>query len=180
MSRDGLGEELPLRVLFDDEPRTRSDDELSKDVVLNRLPGYLVRRLDSRLAALYETHTGQSALTTRQFGLLKVLYDHGSLRPGDLARRLDLDRSTLGEMLTRMLDRGLVRRHAVPDDRRTSQIELTEHGRDELLANLRGALDAQRAFLRPLPAYLRPVFMRCLEILADPEPDRATNRGGSS
>lgn len=161
-------DDQPAPLLFGGD-HTRPIAELAEEFALHRSPGYLIRRLDSRAASLYERHTGQSALTTRQFGLLKVLHDHGALRQTELAHHLDLDRSTLGEMLTRMLDRGLVRRHAVPDDRRTSEIELTPLGRTTLLDNLRGAIEAQVAFLAPLPAYLRPVFMRCLEMLADAE-----------
>ena len=134
---------------------------------VRRSPGYLVRRLDSRAAALYETHTGQSALTTRQFGLLKIVHDVGPVRQSELAGLLDLDRSTLGEMLNRMVDRRLVVRRAARGDRRTSEIDITEAGRSALMGTVRGAVEAQVAFLDPLPGYLRPVFMRCLEILAE-------------
>lgn len=147
--------------------RAVSKEELAERFEVRRTPGYLVRRLDSRASALYEAYTDQSALTTRQFGLLKIVYDVGPVRQSELAGLLDLDRSTLGEMLNRMVDRGLVVRRAAQGDKRTSEIDLTDEGRSALLANVSGAVEAQIAFLDPLPTYLRPVFMKCLEILAE-------------
>ncbi|WP_051247559.1 MarR family winged helix-turn-helix transcriptional regulator [Nocardioides halotolerans] len=144
-----------------------TDSDVLGRFELQRMPGYLIRRLDSRAAALFETHTGQARLTPRQFGLLKVVHDEGTVLQSDLALLLHLDRSTLGEMLQRMVDRGLVLRSPTAADRRTSEVRLTSAGEEALLQNVVGALDAQRALLSPLPDYLRPVFMACLAMLAD-------------
>jgi DNA-binding MarR family transcriptional regulator len=142
---------------------------------LQQMPGYLVRRLDSRAAALYETHTGQSELTPRQFGVLLTVFQAGVISQNELGLRLHLDRSTLGEMLQRMVDRNLIKRRVQERDRRTSEIWLTPLGEKALMERVRGALEAQVAFLSPLPDYLRPVFMKCLEILTNveglPDPD---------
>jgi DNA-binding MarR family transcriptional regulator len=148
-------------------PEPWGSGEQTDEFVLQRMPGYLIRRLDSRAAALFEARTGQTALTARQFGLLKVVHGAGSLMQSELAARLHLDRSTLGEMLQRMVDRGLVLRNPSSEDRRTSEVRLTSAGESALAENVAGALEAQRVLLAPLPAYLRPVFMACLEMLAD-------------
>jgi len=145
---------------------------------LQSMPGYLLRRVDSRAAALFEAHTGQARLTPRQFGLLKVVHTEGTILQSELAVRLHLDRSTLGEMLQRMVDRGLVSRTAAPADRRTSEVRLTSTGQEALEQNVAGALEAQRALLAPLPDYLRPVFLACLEMLADADhPDQPSPDG---
>ena len=140
---------------------------LAREVSLQELPGYLLRRLDSRAAALYETFTGQSDLTPRQFGVLLTLFQLGPLPQTELGNRLHLDRSTLGEMLQRMVERKLVERRAHEQDRRAVEIILTESGSNALLGAVMQALAAQEALLAPLPAYLRPVFLKCLQILAD-------------
>lgn len=141
----------------------------ARDASLQELPGYLIRRLDSRAAALYETFTGQSDLTPRQFGVLLTLFQSGPLPQTELGNRLHLDRSTLGEMLQRMVERKLVERRAHEQDRRAVEIILTTTGRTALLGAVMQALEAQEALLSPLPAYLRPVFLKCLQILADAE-----------
>ena len=161
-------DKIVFDVPFDENSLLAADPaELARRLNLQRAPGYLIRRLDSRAAALYETSTGQSTLTTRQFGLLEVVFQCGVVRQSELANRLHLDRSTLGEMIQRMADRKLLTRRTLPDDRRTSEIELTPFGEATLLENVRGAIQAQVEFLAPLPAFLRPAFMKCLEILTE-------------
>jgi DNA-binding MarR family transcriptional regulator len=144
-------------------------ESLARGITLHELPGYLIRRLDSRAASLYETFTGQSDLTPRRFGLLLTLFQAGALPQTELGKRLHLDRSTLGEMLSRMVERNLVERRAHERDRRAVEITLTLTGKRALMAAVRQALEAQAALLSPLPVYLRPVFMKCLQILADAE-----------
>src|SRR5438874_11533763 len=136
-------------------------------LVLHELPGYLIRRLDSRAAFLYEKFTAQSDLTPRQFGVLLTLFQAGPLPQTELGNRLHLDRSTLGEMLQRMVDRKLVERRAHERDRRAVEIVLTQTGKTAMLTVVEQALEAQKALLSPLPAYLLPVFLKCLQILAD-------------
>src|SRR5437879_4518409 len=132
---------------------------LASEFVLHRAPGYLLRQLDSRAAALYEAHTGQSDLTPRQFGVLLTLFQSGPLSQTELGNQLHLDRSTSGEMLQRMLDRKLVSRQPRKEDRRAIEIALTPQGRRALLKTVEQASAAQQALLAPLPDYLRPVFV---------------------
>jgi DNA-binding MarR family transcriptional regulator len=163
------------QAVLSDRPEAKDERELALNFRLQQMPGYLVRRLDSRAAALYETHTGQSELTPRQFGVLLTVFQAGVISQNELGLRLHLDRSTLGEMLQRMVDRNLIKRRVQERDRRTSEIWLTPLGEKALMERVRGALEAQVAFLSPLPDYLRPVFMKCLEILTNveglPDPD---------
>ena len=142
-------------------------ESFARGLVLQELPGFLIRRLDSRAALLYEKFTEQSDLTPRQFGVLLTLFQSGPLPQTELSNRLHLDRSTLGEMLQRMVDRKLLERRAHERDRRAVEIVLTENGRGALLEVVEQALQAQEALLSPLPDYLRPVFLKCLQILAE-------------
>ena len=142
-------------------------ERVATELDLQRLPGYLIRRLDSRAASLYEQFTGQTDLTPRQFGVLLTLLQSGALAQSELGNRLHLDRSTLGEMLQRMVERNLVDRRAHEHDRRAIEVVLTEIGRKAVLRTVEQAAEAQEALLSPLPVYLRPVFLKCLEILAE-------------
>jgi DNA-binding MarR family transcriptional regulator len=144
-------------------------ERVATELDLQKLPGYLIRRLDSRAASLYEQFTGQTDLTPRQFGVLLTLLQSGALAQSELGNRLHLDRSTLGEMLQRMVERNLVDRRAHEHDRRAIEVALTEIGRKAVLRTFEQALEAQEALLSPLPVYLRPVFLKCLEILAEAE-----------
>jgi DNA-binding MarR family transcriptional regulator len=138
----------------------------ARDVLLQELPGFLIRQLDSRAAAVYEKYTGQSELTPRQFGVLLTLFQAGPLAQTELGNRLRLDRNTLGEMLQRMVEKKTVERRPHARDRRAVEIMLTPAGKSALLGTVQQALKAQEELLAPLPPYLRPVFLKCLEILA--------------
>jgi DNA-binding MarR family transcriptional regulator len=154
-----------------EKPRMSDTERVAHELVLNRAPGYLLRRLDSRAAALFEEFTSQTELTPRQFGVLLTLYQRGTLSQTELGSRLHLDRSTLAEMLQRMVDRTLIDRRAHETDRRAIEVTLTRAGRSALLKTVEQTVLAQQALLAPLPEYLRPVFLKCLEILADEPAD---------
>lgn len=149
------------------KPPTSDTERTAHDLVLNKAPGYLLRRLDSRAAAMFEEYTSQTELTPRQFGVLLTLFQRGTLSQTELGSRLHFDRSTLAEMLQRMVDRKLIDRRAHETDRRAIEVMLTGTGRSALLKTVERTVLAQQALLAPLPEYLRPVFLKCLEILAD-------------
>lgn len=68
-------------------------------------------------------------LSMTQVRLLGILRDR---TPGivDLARLLELDKSSVTGLVDRAAKRGLVRRESSPDDRRVSRVALTESGRE--------------------------------------------------
>jgi DNA-binding MarR family transcriptional regulator len=148
---------------------------VARNFDLHAMPGYLIRRIDSRAAAVYERSTGQTELTPRQFGLLLVVFQTGSVTQSNLGAMLHLDRSTLGEMLQRVIDRGLVHRQPLLRDRRTSSISLTAEGETVLLAAVVSARESQATMLAPQPDYLQPVFLKCLQLLAD-APDSSADQ----
>lgn len=134
---------------------------------LERAPGFLFRQLHSRATALFSELSAQTEITPRQFGALLILYQSGPLLQTELGKRMRVDRSTLGEMLQRMFERGLVRRSSSPTDRRVTQLEIEAPGREVLLATVEAAQRAQTMMLAPLPPDQQPIFLRHLTILAD-------------
>src|ERR1700737_2884254 len=86
----------------------RSADEIARTLKLDKGLGFLVRLLDTRVPLLYEHFTAQNEITPRQFGVLLTLYQRGTLTLTELARQIRVDRSTLGEMINRMVKRSLI------------------------------------------------------------------------
>jgi DNA-binding MarR family transcriptional regulator len=130
-------------------------------------PGFLFRRLDTWSTLLYHKHTRQSEITPRQFGVLLTLYQNGRMTQAEVSKAMFIDKSTLGEMVQRMVDRGLVRRRIPDSDRRTAELWLSELGTRTLLSSIPQAEAAQQELLAPLPAEYRALFLKCLRILAD-------------
>lgn len=60
---------------------------------------------------------------------LWTLSEHGPLRLGDLAARLDTDQSNLSRTVTALVDQGLVERVEDSTDRRARLLRVTAHGR---------------------------------------------------
>jgi DNA-binding MarR family transcriptional regulator len=70
-------------------------------------------------------------------------------------------------MLQRMVERGLVRRRVPKEDRRTAELWLSDAGRRVALSFVPHAEAAQQELLAPLPVEYRPLFLKCLKLLAD-------------
>lgn len=137
------------------------EDEI-RSFRLQRAPGFLIRQMDARSTALFLQTAADRDITPRQFGLLMTLYQSGPMLQTDLGRAMCIDRSTLGEMLSRMLERGLVERRAWPKDRRVSQIVITDSGSDLFRAHFASARQSQRDLLAPLDEDEREFFLDCL------------------
>ncbi len=65
----------------------------------------------------------------RQNHLLRVLEDCPGIRQKDLAERMHVRPQSLGELLDKLEDSGLVVRRKDPEDGRAVRVELTEDGR---------------------------------------------------
>jgi DNA-binding MarR family transcriptional regulator len=160
------------------EPRSalwdKSPDEIAVNLKLDKGLGFLVRLLDTRMNVLYEQLTAQNDITPRQFGVLLTLHQQGTLTLTELAQHIRVDRSTLGEMINRMVKRSLISKRDNGNDRRSAEVQLAPAGKAVLLKLVTGAAELQTALLAPLPAEDRAHFMRCMKRVAEPEPLAAT------
>ena len=150
--------------------KEKSPEEIARTLKLDRGLGFLVRLLDTRVHLLYEQLTAQNDVTPRQFGVLLTLHQHGTLTLTELAGHIRVDRSTLGEMINRMAERSLITKRNNGSDRRSAEVSLAPAGKTVLLAIVTGAAQLQGALLAPLPAEDRAHFMRCMKLVAEPEP----------
>lgn len=87
----------------------------------------LMARLNRQLQA-------DSGLSLADFDVLVQLTDQPAprLRFGDLAERLQWDKSRLSHHVARMIRRGLVRREDCSEDARSAYVVLTDEGRDAI------------------------------------------------
>lgn len=67
-----------------------------------------------------------------QFAVLTALDAHPGASQRRLGHELDLDRSTIADIVVRMLRRGLIERQRNPDDLRQNALWLTDQGCSEL------------------------------------------------
>ena len=139
------------------------DDALSL-FDLHTAPGHLLRRNHQRSYDLFTARVGD-ALTRQQFALLLTLAQKPGSSQNELVGSTGMDKSTLKEMIGRLVLRGWIERERAPTDNRAWTMRITPAGRtllEELVARVAAA---QRDILAPLAEEDRPFFIRCLQTL---------------
>lgn len=95
-----------------------------------RHTGHLIRRAQQVHVATW-IRTVSTEISTVQYSVLVVLDRCGELSQRELGDEVDLDRSTIADLVARMERHGLVLRRPDPRDGRRKTVRLTEHGRAE-------------------------------------------------
>jgi DNA-binding MarR family transcriptional regulator len=137
-------------------------------------PGHLLRRNHQRSTEIFAQMVGGD-VTRQQIALLIALNQNPGAAQHVLVAATDIDKSTLKEMLGRMVTRGWVERDRDPDDQRAWRMNITAAGLIELGERLDNVVAAQTAILAPLPEAMRPVFLHCLRVLVGLETARASD-----
>ena len=91
---------------------------------------FKTRQLSRLLSRHYDAELAASGLKTTQFSLLTHVLELGPIAPGELARRMGLDASTLTRNLQPLLAAGWLQQDAGPDAR-TRSVTLTDAGRSK-------------------------------------------------
>lgn len=100
---------------------------------LTKLVGHLLRRAQQMHAGLWNEQ-GPTDLTSPQFAVLQDLGKHPWSSQIELGERIGIDRSTLAEMVGRMVERDLLDRKQDPADGRRKVLAVTTSGSALLLA----------------------------------------------
>lgn len=92
--------------------------------------GLLIRRAQQKHVALW-LELVSAEITGPQFGVLAALHKWPGMSQADLCLELDLDRSTIADLIGRMVDRGIVTRDDHAEDKRRYALTLSELGENE-------------------------------------------------
>jgi len=97
--------------------------------------GYLIRRAQQAHVAVWQREVS-TEISSPQFGVLSVLHEFPGRSQADLCDELDLDRSTIADLVMRLDRRGLIDRSRDEEDRRRNVLFLTALGQTEYAALL--------------------------------------------
>lgn len=140
------------------------------DYILSDAPGHLLRRCQQRAVEIFTQEVGSTRLTPRQFALLVTLARRPGLTQTELVAETGIDRSTVGDMIDRLVRRGLVRRRRSGRDQRANTLVILAAG----LAAVREAIPAvertQERIMAPLPPEMRAQFIEALRLMAGDAP----------
>ena len=133
--------------------------EVSKSI------GFLLAKAYQRACALYKEKFGSYDLTPQQFGLLRFLWEEDGITQVELSSRSQIDRTTIGGLIDKLEQSGLLKRLPHPEDRRAYRISLTEAGKrlERELAPL--AEELQMLILAPLTPAEIEAFIAILQKL---------------
>jgi DNA-binding MarR family transcriptional regulator len=96
-----------------------------------RHTGFLLRRAQQKHVATWQSVISGDT-TSVQYGVLAVLDRRPALAQKEICDELDLDRSTVADICSRMEKNGLLSRIQDRQDRRRNVLDLTPAGRAEL------------------------------------------------
>ncbi|RYF92306.1 MAG: MarR family transcriptional regulator [Caulobacteraceae bacterium] len=128
--------------------------------------GHLLHRAAQRALDLYAAEAGPGAVTQRQHAVLAAVAEKEGAAQADLVASTGIDRSTLADMVARMIDKGLLARERSAQDARANAVRLTDAGRGALEAIGPKTLAADAALMALLPKGKREALLEALEVLA--------------
>jgi DNA-binding MarR family transcriptional regulator len=144
---------------------------------LESSPGHLLHRVLQLALDVYAEEVGRGAVTQRQFAVLAAVEGREGQSQTDLVRLTGIDRSTLADMVQRMITKGLLVRERSPDDARANTVGLTEAGRAVLDEIGPKVAAADTRLLKRLSSGKRRVFLDLLRDLAGAGPEAASATG---
>lgn len=144
-----------------------SDEESTQIPPLETLTGFLLRCASNIADAAYYKQVGNAEITPRQLGILLSLRNGGQMTQAALSVVTRMDRSTINEMVPRMIERDLISRSKSPDDKRAIHLSITTHGLKMLQDLLPATVLSQEMILAALPKEYRRIFKHCLQVIID-------------
>jgi DNA-binding MarR family transcriptional regulator len=128
-------------------------------------PGHLIRRLQQIAVAIFMNETRRFNITPVQYSALLAVEMNPGIDQSTLVNIIAFDRSTIGNVVSRLESKKWIKRVPCAHDRRFNTLTITAEGRKVLRA-IDSAVDrAQELILTPLKPSERPVFVEMLERL---------------
>lgn len=142
-----------------------------------RVVGHLIRLCHQRAVDLFTEEVGVDGPNPRQFSVLINVFQNPGMSQTALVEASGIDRSTLTEVLKRMIDRGMISKQRAAEDQRTNALFLTETGLSTLEAAFEDADRVQERILAPLRPEDRDLAVGILTALTD---DKGAERTGGA
>jgi MarR family transcriptional regulator, temperature-dependent positive regulator of motility len=140
----------------------------SKDAKsLARSFSHLLKRAVQFSVHRYNEEVGKSGLTHRQFTVLTAVDSNDGKSQTELVKITGIDRSTLADMVARLMAQGLVQRRRTKEDARTNSVRLTPQGKKMLKTAQSAAEDVDKELLSGFAVADRKTLIECLTEMAN-------------
>lgn len=134
--------------------------------MLERSAVHLLHRMSQHASDTFARSVGDRYdLTARQLAVLSAIAESEGVTQTEICRKTGIDRSTLADIIKRMLRKGLLERSRAANDARAYAVGLSQNGRTVLatVAPLTAAVDD--AIFAPLPLEIRQQFLTALALI---------------
>lgn len=135
----------------------------AKSLPLDSSVLHLLHRAGQVADDLFAKEMSKSALTPRQFAVLSVLHHKQTASQTDIVQATGIDRSTLADIVRRLVERGLLGRKRSRLDARAYDVRLTAAGQAALRAAQPAVTRVEDRMLKLLPAAKRGEFIDALD-----------------
>jgi DNA-binding MarR family transcriptional regulator len=128
------------------------------------MPGHLARRFQQIAVAVFLAEVGDAGfdLTPVQYAALAAIKLNPGIDQVTLAGLIAYDRTTITGVVDRLVQKGLLLRHASSRDRRARELQITDAGKRTLRGITPAVEAAQRSMLRGLTEKESADLMRLL------------------
>ncbi len=133
---------------------------------LTKSISHLLKRAVQYSVHLYMDEVGKTGLTHRQFTVLLAAEAHEGKSQTELVKVTGIDRSTLADLVARLMSQGYLQRRRAKDDARTNAIKLTPIGKKMLKQAQSGAEEVDKRILSLLSVADRKNLSESLSSLA--------------
>jgi MarR family transcriptional regulator, temperature-dependent positive regulator of motility len=117
---------------------------------LDRSPSHLLHRALKLALDIYAEEVGEAEITQRQYAVLTAVSAQPDATQNDLVRLTGIDRSTLADLVQRMIDKGLLARERSATDARANAVSVAPAGAAALKAVAPKAAAADARLLKRL------------------------------
>jgi DNA-binding MarR family transcriptional regulator len=129
---------------------------------LTRSPIHLLHRASQVVEDVFGSEVQRDRLTPRQLAVLTTVAQKEGLSQTGITERTGIDRSTLADIVHRLVRKGLLHRRRTKEDTRTYAVRLTDAGRNVLRTTEPLTKRIDRRVLDALPADRREEFITAL------------------
>lgn len=129
--------------------------------------GYLLKHAQLRFFELGAVALAPLGITGREAAVLRAIDAGRPVSQGEIARAMNVDRTTMVALIDDLQLKGLVQRRQDLDDRRKNVVELTDAGGTTVRRAAEAVEQAERDFLAPLSAAETAQFRRTLRMLLE-------------
>ncbi len=152
---------LDPRVANTDTAGASTDSEKTESVNTSII--HLLHRASQCASDTFADEMKVQDLTPRQYAVLLTTAQNEGISQTGLVQKTGIDRSTLADIVRRMLKKGLIERHRNKNDARVYTIQMTELGSQALHLAAPAAERANNRLLANLPDEQHQKFIDFLE-----------------